>query len=279
MPYGLYYTNDEFINNKKVYTVNFEQNDFYITKIDKSYDLNLTSSEYGFLIGKAQVPTYAPRTGQLINIEDSTTYYDEINNILTTLTYYSRFDENSTFIAEDGPYIVHEMPAEPPIMQKIEKAHIKCVSGKEIGGFNFTRDNKQGIVKENLTNLIWQDTPDIINRQFQWGEGVKYCSELNLDEKRDWRLPTINEILTIVNLKQFGTYAVNNNFIYKSATKFHTSSNLCHGESCGQKNIQLNTCNYMDDLITQNIQIDRNPYDDNRSEPYYRVRCVRCGSN
>ncbi len=279
MPYGSYYTNNEFINNDKVYVVNFEQNDFYISKIDKEYDANLTISQYGTLVGLVQEPTYGPRTGELIKIEDSTIYYDEIKNLLTTLTYYSRFDENSTLIATDGPFIVQEVPANAPEIKILKKTYIKCVSGKEITNFNFQRDSKQGIVKDTLTNLIWQDTADVVNRKFQWGESVKYCSNLNLAGNDDWRVPTISELLTIVDLKQKGTYAVDNTFLYKSATKFHSSSNLCHGELCAQKNLQLNTCNYMDDLITQNIQVDQNPYDDNKSEPYFRVRCVRCGSD
>ncbi len=277
MPSGLYYSSNKLQSSKKVYAVGFENSDFYIKKIDQVYDANQSSEAYGTLVGVEQIPKYSSK-GELLYISEATIYYKETDNLLTTITFYKRFDANGTITSIDGPFVVQETPLHPPEVKPIEQAYVKCVRGKEIGGFSLERDREKEIVTDSITGLVWQDNTDVVNYKHQWGEAEQYCSELFLGGYQDWRLPTISELITIVDFNNSaGTYAVNKAFLYKSANKFHSSSNLCYGENCQQSNLQLNACGYLDKLVIENREVDMNPYDNNESEPYYKVRCVRCG--
>ncbi|MBU1657623.1 DUF1566 domain-containing protein [bacterium] len=276
VPEGFYYSSNEVQKTSKTYVVGFEQNKFSINKIDKEYDLNQTNPIYGVLVGVSQEPTYA-RDGYLLQILDKKTYFYFKTSVSTTISYIDTFDINGTLVSTDGPFIVQKIETKAPDVIQIQDSYIKCVSGAEVGGFNFSRDNKNGVVVDRATSLMWQDNSDVINKKYKWGEAVKYCSELNLAGYDDWRTPTISELLTIVDIGNNSTYAVNDTFLYKSANKFHSSSNLCFGENCSQKNLQLNACGYLDNLVTENLEVDVNPYDKITTEPYFKARCVRCG--
>ena len=59
-------------------------------------------------------------------------------------------------------------------------------------------DNNDGTVTDHRTGLIWQQqTVSAID----WYESITYCEDLNLAGQSDWRLPTQDELLTIVNKK------------------------------------------------------------------------------
>ncbi len=52
------------------------------------------------------------------------------------------------------------------------------------------------------TGLIWQDNPQIPT-ELDYLEAQKYCRDLTLDGFSDWRLPTIRELATIIDLKTY----------------------------------------------------------------------------
>ncbi len=58
-------------------------------------------------------------------------------------------------------------------------------------------DLDNGIVRDNVTGLEWQQAtaPDT----YRWQEAAAYCSALELGNHDDWRLPTIQELSTLVD--------------------------------------------------------------------------------
>ncbi len=52
-------------------------------------------------------------------------------------------------------------------------------------------------VYDTKTLLTWQRVPDATARA--WSGAQMYCSGLNLDNKLDWRLPSLKELQTIVD--------------------------------------------------------------------------------
>ena len=62
--------------------------------------------------------------------------------------------------------------------------------------FSYT-DNGDGTVTDNVTGLIWQQTPDSGN--YSWNEAQAYCESLELGGIDDWRMPSLKELFSISN--------------------------------------------------------------------------------
>lgn len=69
--------------------------------------------------------------------------------------------------------------------------------------FSFT-DNNNGTVTDNVTSLIWQQTPD--SGHFSWQEAVDYCDSLELADQSDWRMPNLKELFSINNFSKGWPY-------------------------------------------------------------------------
>jgi hypothetical protein len=54
---------------------------------------------------------------------------------------------------------------------------------------------------DNSTNLVWQDNRSAKIVKKDWKYAKQYCKNLILDRENDWRLPTIQELQTIVDSK------------------------------------------------------------------------------
>ena len=61
----------------------------------------------------------------------------------------------------------------------------------------FVRNNAS--VADTHTGLVWQDDADAANVEKNWSDAKAYCSELSLEGKSDWRLPSMKELLSITD--------------------------------------------------------------------------------
>ena len=76
-----------------------------------------------------------------------------------------------------------------------------CVSGDEYGKINpenYT-DNSDGTVFDSSTNLLWQKTTA---GGKTWKEALAYCENLEYAGYSDWRLPNMNELVTLLDYSQ-----------------------------------------------------------------------------
>ncbi len=62
--------------------------------------------------------------------------------------------------------------------------------------FSFT-DNGNGTVTDNVTGLLWQQTPD--SGYYSWNDAQTYCETLSLGGSDDWRMPSLKELFSISN--------------------------------------------------------------------------------
>ena len=74
--------------------------------------------------------------------------------------------------------------------------YARCVRGVGHQGNLFSRSNS-GVISDAKTLLQWQDNLKIEGST--WIEAVRYCDGLTLDNNSDWRLPNINELITITD--------------------------------------------------------------------------------
>ncbi|CAA6816026.1 MAG: Unknown protein, partial [uncultured Sulfurovum sp.] len=76
---------------------------------------------------------------------------------------------------------------------------VRCVRGT-LTKPTFTKDIAQGIVTDSLNNLEWQDNGAFVAET--WKEAMERCESLSLGEvgkDGGWRLPNVNELMSIVN--------------------------------------------------------------------------------
>ncbi len=275
MPYGAYYTSNVIENSTKVAMINFEKNDFNVSWENVNQK---QISEYGILISIENNPSY-DEGGNLFKLQTIEIYRNDVNvTTRVTDTYYDKVTGNflneTSFIAKVEPYN-YEADQKVP-----SNRYVKCVRGDELDMGHFKRDNEKGVVVDTQSGLMWQDDLDVITNKIQWGKSMQYCSDLDLGGYKDWRVPTILELASIVNYKAESNFVLHDEFRYSCACKYHSSSNSCYDlgfGTCEQVNYQLNTCGPLPQRIEKNMRINENVYDTNDSEPYYRIRCVRCG--
>lgn len=68
----------------------------------------------------------------------------------------------------------------------------------------FTR-NVNGVVTDSNTTLEWQDSyigTDSMKKS-TWHSALLYCEGLLLDGRNDWRLPNMNELMSLVDHSKF----------------------------------------------------------------------------
>jgi hypothetical protein len=61
-------------------------------------------------------------------------------------------------------------------------------------------DNGDGTVTDNVTGFMWQQA--VPSATYQWANAVAYCPKLTLAGHSDWRLPSVIELASIVDLGQ-----------------------------------------------------------------------------
>jgi len=85
------------------------------------------------------------------------------------------------------------------------------------------------IVKDPSTNLMWEDTKHVMDG-VSYPEADAYCKALALGEHKDWRIPTLKELLSIVDytlyepaiLKEFSH--IDEDRLYWSSTQYANKS-------------------------------------------------------
>lgn len=139
---------------------------------------------------------------------------------------------------------------------------------------NFTRDNTNNIVTESVTGLMWQDDTEAATTTKQWvttanfsienyantsgDTATTYCSSINLGGHNDWRLPSVNELLTITN-KGFSNPAADPIFLNTAPEVYWTSTNTGTENSAKARRVSFyngGTLIYNKDLV-QNIRCVR----------------------
>jgi len=73
------------------------------------------------------------------------------------------------------------------------------------------------------TSLVWQDNSAVVDNEFSYDEAISYCKNLKLDGFDDWRVPTLKEFYTIVDLR-VNRPALKSGFEIRNDERYWTST-------------------------------------------------------
>ena len=118
----------------------------------------------------------------------------------------------------------------------------------------FATSSKQ----DDKSGLVWQDNQAVAQNEMTQQESISYCQNLKLDSFEDWRLPTVKEFYTIVDLTK-NRPALKNGFEVRNDERYWTATPFAKNPD---KEVWRISMSYG----------EVEPYKKSRD---YRVRCVR----
>lgn len=90
--------------------------------------------------------------------------------------------------------VLHDMPVQLKFDLDIEKISKKSNTSK---ASNFKKENDTVI--DTVRHLRWQDDTRTVKVRKNWQEAQEYCRKLSLDGMQTWRLPSYDELVSIVD--------------------------------------------------------------------------------
>jgi formylglycine-generating enzyme required for sulfatase activity len=91
---------------------------------------------------------------------------------------------------------------------------------------NFQRDTKREIVYDGNTHLTWEDTAHTVNTTMTQKKAHQYCKNLSVGGIDNWRLPTLNELRSLILYDDDNTTVFPTAFRYGSDDKLYWSGTL-----------------------------------------------------
>lgn len=79
------------------------------------------------------------------------------------------------------------------------------------------------IITDSSTGLIWEDNSSVETTTYTWSDAIDYCENLELGSYTDWRLPNINELLSIVDYTE-NSPALDSTFKFGLSDDYWTST-------------------------------------------------------
>ncbi len=90
--------------------------------------------------------------------------------------------------------------------------------------------NAKDVILDTTTSLVWQDAPINKDALVTYKEAQNYCKFLNIEKYKDFRLPTMRELQTLVDYNNYDP-AILNGFKYVESTTYWTTTAFADDEN------------------------------------------------
>lgn len=146
-------------------------------------------------------------------------------------------------------------------VSKSSVAHVRCVRGTSIKAHVYTRDPMQNVVTDDTLRLQWQDDSDVSADATDWENALERCEALVKAGYDDWRLPNINELISITDYTTDGS---NLNGVFENGASDDYWSSTSGGDGATDTAHAVNYGDLWSGL-------------GDKTDSHFYVRCVRGG--
>jgi len=162
-----------------------------------------------------------PSLKELFTIVDITNYNPAVKDIFS-YTAPSGYWSSDNYPLDNNLIMgINFYDGSDGLSNKTTTNYIRCVSGEELANLSFVRDEIDEVV-ESSKMVQFQDNSEVKENFVTYEDAISYCDKLDLSNKSDWRIPTINELRSIVN-RDNSNPAINHIFL-NNANEFFWSS-------------------------------------------------------
>jgi formylglycine-generating enzyme required for sulfatase activity len=153
-------------------------------------------SDLGMLYGNKIDPVYFQELYSDTSLPQSKSYGYDL--ILTSV-------ENYFYLMSYG--VIAELVMD--VRSSSASGYLMCVSGEKYGEvsaetYSTVTENGAEMIRDLSTDLFWQKEPV---RKATWKEALAYCENLEYAGHTDWRLPNMNELLSLVDYSKIAAEA------------------------------------------------------------------------
>lgn len=103
------------------------------------------------------------------------------------------------------------------------RCYVRAVRGEKSESISYTSNENKDTVTDNNSGLMWQQD-GFASDYKTWAEALKYCENLTLGGFSDWRMPTVKEIMSLVDYSQSKEPVINTNYFTNTMPLFYWSS-------------------------------------------------------
>jgi Leucine-rich repeat (LRR) protein len=202
-----------------------------------------TYKELFYLVDRGEVPTIDSN----FQTKDENSYWttDKLNGDIFSIS----FSDGSTNLVSENSI-----------------SSVRCISGVSLyESIDFSRDE---IVKDSVHNLFWID--EVNSSSVTLEGGYNFCKNLSFAGYSDWRLPTVEELVSILDLTREDSPSINPIFQNRESGKYWSNSTSPNGvwlldlnsgkveENSTNSNFTTCVRAYFDENSTANLVEDSN---------------------
>jgi len=138
--------------------------------------------------------------------------------ILFTILFFSRVNVlGGESLVPPPPDKNKTLPANDGGPDGCNSSRFKCVMGGEA-------------VLDKQTGITWARNANVADKEIPWQEAVKFCQDLEIGNRKGWRLPTKEELITILDTSQSNP-ALPDGHPFKNVESSGVSSSGCYWTS------------------------------------------------